>query len=628
MIWCCKYSHQLRWLPALMRGLIFSMLMSHALWSGSVVRVDSMRMSQETSLYEIKGGVGMSASYIAELSLSSVDTQKSIDISESGALQIGVARVLNQASSISAVQQWLKWESLPTGHKVMALQLRPVDGYGVRMGVVFERLPAEAVLRLYASAGGEAILQTTGAALLEQLVQNVETGFWTWWTPDISEAPVLEILLPRSVLVSELQFSIPLVSQIVISPEQRLVKNVVPMAAGSQATLCTNDVNCQSELLDQRNAVLRMAYVINGRTLECTGTLINNSRFDMTPYVLTAAHCIQDAEVASTVQTGWFYYSQSCTENKLFGGYTERYGGARWLASSLQSDMTLLQLMDAPPSEAVFAGWDASLIAVGQAVAGIHHPRGNLQKINNGTLQDYAACSVNSSVHNFSCTSSSMETKNFYRVTLQSGSIEPGCSGSALFVNGRVTGTLTGGDYLCQVKAPLVVYGRFDLALHDFQQWLGAQNSVEASRAPVYQFYIPQSGANFYTISAQERDAIIGSLAETVSYEGVAFKASLVAQKNLLPVHRFFNTRDMAHFYTANELERNAVDVSIPQFRYEAIAFWVPIAPSADTIAVYRFYRLAAHTHHYVQGEEARDTLLGNPNYGYDGLAYYVWARP
>ena len=84
----------------------------------------------------------------------------------------------------------------------------------------------------------------------------------------------------------------------------------------------------------------------------------------------------------------------------------------------------------------------------------------------------------------------------------------------------------------------------------------------------------------------------------------------------------------MAHFYTANELERNAVDVSIPQFRYEAIAFWVPIAPSADTIAVYRFYRLAAHTHHYVQGEEARDTLLGNPNYGYDGLAYYVWARP
>ena len=194
--------------------------------------------------------------------------------------------------------------------------------------------------------------EVTGAALRERLQPDPATGARTWWTPDLGPTPVLEILLPASVADAELALAIPRVSQVVVPPSA-----VVPEMelAKRLSNGCQQDVNCQAELLDQRDAVIRMVYVSEANTFQCTGTLINNPKQDQTPYVLTAAHCARDQARASTLQTMWFYYSQSCNSEGLPASHTERYGGARWLATSFANDMTLLQLNDAPPPGALRA---------------------------------------------------------------------------------------------------------------------------------------------------------------------------------------------------------------------------------------------------------------------------------
>ena len=44
----------------------------------------------------------------------------------------------------------------------------------------------------------------------------------------------------------------------------------------------------------------------------CSGTLLNNRRQDLTPYFLTAAHCVQTEEEARSVTAFWLYQTQTC----------------------------------------------------------------------------------------------------------------------------------------------------------------------------------------------------------------------------------------------------------------------------------------------------------------------------
>ena len=60
----------------------------------------------------------------------------------------------------------------------------------------------------------------------------------------------------------------------------------------------------------------------------------------------------------------------------------------------LATDTTLLRLNTAPPAGVSFAGFSTSPPAVGTAVTGIHHPKGDLQKISFGSVRQsrrYAA---------------------------------------------------------------------------------------------------------------------------------------------------------------------------------------------------------------------------------------------
>jgi len=62
----------------------------------------------------------------------------------------------------------------------------------------------------------------------------------------------------------------------------------------------------------------------------------------------------------------------------------------------------------------------------------------------------------------------------FYSVGWSQGRTEGGSSGSALFSNGRVMGTLYGGSSRCQAPRGVSYYGRFDKFFSEgASHWLG-----------------------------------------------------------------------------------------------------------------------------------------------------------
>ena len=121
----------------------------------------------------------------------------------------------------------------------------------------------------------------------------------------------------------------------------------------------------------------------------CSGAMVNNVRQDLTPYFLTAFHCVAD----DNPSTFRFYFNKeaSACENTwsslgpyayssdlLAGSYDDCDGGA-----CDAGDWALLLITDDIEEEweVFYAGWDATednpLVS-----CGIHHPGGTGKKIN------------------------------------------------------------------------------------------------------------------------------------------------------------------------------------------------------------------------------------------------------
>jgi hypothetical protein len=124
-------------------------------------------------------------------------------------------------------------------------------------------------------------------------------------------------------------------------------------------------------------------------------------------------------------------------------------GGATLLYASTATDTSFMRLNSTPPGGAVYAGWQVGVAVppLGTSLTGIHNPRGDLQKISFGNLSSYASCSP-SSGGMFNCSDSNAFSATFYESTWSGGLVEPGSSGSALFLdNGHyLVGQLYGGS--------------------------------------------------------------------------------------------------------------------------------------------------------------------------------------
>ncbi len=97
--------------------------------------------------------------------------------------------------------------------------------------------------------------------------------------------------------------------------------------------------------------------------------------------------------------------------------------------------------------------------------------------------------------------------------------------------------------------------------------------------APVYRFWSNVNERHFYTMNKDEKDALVnGAYPEAKwCYEGIAWYAEEDPKRNNNPVYRFYSQANKVHFYTMSKDEKDALIKGVYQeakWRYEGIAWY------------------------------------------------------
>jgi lysyl endopeptidase len=206
----------------------------------------------------------------------------------------------------------------------------------------------------------------------------------------------------------------------------------------------------------------------------CTGTLLNTEKFP-TAFLVTANHCIATTAAAASVTTLWFNEADACGSATVNPAPRQVAGGATLVFTSFGADSTLLQLKSAPPSGAVFSGWNAARLAKGDEVVSISHPQGDVKKFALGAEKGELL------VKGY--------PQEMYGVSFTRGVTEGGSSGSGIFTMAggslQLRGVLSGstvrtGSALSCTNADKeeALYGRFEVFHPQIGDYIAASPPV------------------------------------------------------------------------------------------------------------------------------------------------------
>jgi hypothetical protein len=218
---------------------------------------------------------------------------------------------------------------------------------------------------------------------------------------------------------------------------------------------CHPNANCESGagFRDIQRSVCRIVMVLEEGTGYCSGTLINNTAEDETPYVLSAYHCDEGyTPLYDMWRFDFNYESESCGTPSSEPAFQSLMGCQR-RASRRASDFVLFELNNniPPDFEAYFAGWDRSAGVPENGVM-FHHPSGDIKK-----FSSYDQAQIHPSAINWQA--GATPPNHHFDVDFNLGTFELGSSGSALFDSlGRIRGQLHGGFNGCDQTS--AYYGR------------------------------------------------------------------------------------------------------------------------------------------------------------------------
>jgi hypothetical protein len=227
---------------------------------------------------------------------------------------------------------------------------------------------------------------------------------------------------------------------------------------------CEVNVNCPegNGKKNQRDAVLRLLIKNGSSGTWCTGSLVNNTKEDRTPYVITADHCGKNSSADDHEQWVFYFHYQSwgCANPENEPAHKTMEGCIEIAASSKAdvqgSDFYLVQLLQDIPEtyNPYFLGWNRDGLGSSEGFT-IHHPQGDIKKISH-YAQDLQDASYAQGFPKAYWEVLWSETSTGFGVT------EPGSSGSPLFDNdGYLIGTLTGGGASCSTQTAPDYYGKF-----------------------------------------------------------------------------------------------------------------------------------------------------------------------
>lgn len=258
---------------------------------------------------------------------------------------------------------------------------------------------------------------------------------------------------------------------------------IAEKAGFGQSGACNVNINCDiaSGWENERQAVVMLLTANNTR--KCTGTLINNTAQDGTPYVLTAKHC----NTATNAIFMFNYQSPDCTN--IDGPTNQVLQGCEIVAENTFSDFTLLKLDQNPLPDfnPYFAGWSRSNVPSPMSYC-IHHPRGDIKKFSVDSNAVISSGYINQS---------SSLNNHWQVLDWDIGTTEAGSSGSPLFnEQHQIVGQLHGGYASCYNNLS-DYFGRFDVSWQYGQtpnsrlkEWLDPYNTDSLSMPGMY-FYVP-----------------------------------------------------------------------------------------------------------------------------------------
>lgn len=239
-------------------------------------------------------------------------------------------------------------------------------------------------------------------------------------------------------------------------------KSVDDAEHASSSGDCNVNINCPEGISwnKQKRGVARIILRSGNTWYYCSGSLVNNTNQDQTPYFLTANHCGTNAtEEDYLVWQFYFDYEYlTCGNSGLLDESKMIEGSTLISKGALQegTDFKLLLLEDEIPETWLpyFNGWNLSRRLSDSGVT-IHHPSGDAKKISvyqEPTLSETFTGGLEQGFWKVNWS----ETESGYGVT------EGGSSGAPLFDDkGLIIGTLTGGGASCSNPQLADYYGKF-----------------------------------------------------------------------------------------------------------------------------------------------------------------------
>lgn len=318
-----------------------------------------------------------------------------------------------------------EWQQGADGSKTWRLAIQSRGAYSINL--IFDRFRLAQGASLFVFNPDQSVV--LGAFTHEN---NLPSGVLAT-TPVPGDELIVELRLAPDAQPSDLMIG-------AVNHDYLNVASILPIEGNrfGRSGNCHTDLSCESDDLWLENGQSVCRLIIDGTEL-CTGTLVNNTRNDGTPYVLTAAHCLPNTYSHQTVIFTFNYQVPNC-DARVEGSFIQTISGSERRVYREDMDLALLEMSSVPPAtfRPFWAGWSRTT-SPEAPVRVIHHPEGDVKKV---ARADNAP--ENASFYTF-------ESNSHWRIAeWTEGATEGGSSGAPLFdKNGLLIGSLSGGSAYC-----------------------------------------------------------------------------------------------------------------------------------------------------------------------------------
>ncbi len=396
------------------------------------------------------------------------------------------------------------WRVLDDGRFQLVLRIQAADAKGLALKFKVNKMPLHANFFIENS-------QSKRQNLVER------TNFSNFQT-NILGGGVLDVVVELSAVAGQTIADVAALVDFEIQNVYYVYQNIGTNLSGDDfgsSLSCEVNINCPqgAAYQNQKRGVTRILMNFREGLGWCSGSLVNNTRRDGTPYLLTAYHCADGFTPNYDLWTFYFNYESPTCAGTTSEPALQSLQGCQLRAGRQQSDFLLLEIGQRIPQSfnAFFNGWSLDSNNAPFSSLLIHHPQGDIKKI----TFDYRQSLVYSQAQAWS---NGVTTPAFHhlRIVPNAGAIEAGSSGSPLFDPfGRIVGQLQGAGFSDPCIALWALCGRFA------KSWTGGgatTNSLKTWLDPLNQQPVDFDGLNNPTANF----GAISGMIRTVNGRGVA----------------------------------------------------------------------------------------------------------